>query len=118
MTPGEALIRCYYACVDTGDIDGLVKLFQPDAEYCRPGYPVMIGHAEMAAFYRSGRKFRGGSHALTAVLDTGDRVAVHGEFTGELHDGTGMRLRFADFFEVGDDGRFTRRDTYYFAPLG
>jgi hypothetical protein len=35
-----------------------------------------------------------------------------------LHDGGTMQLRFADFFEIGDDGRFSRRDTYYFAPLG
>jgi ketosteroid isomerase-like protein len=118
MTPGEDLIRRYYSCVDANDVDGLVALFQPGAVYRRPGYPEMTGHAEMASFYRSGRKFRAGSHAFTAVLDTGERVAVHGEFSGELHDGTGMTLRFADFFEIGSDGLFSRRDTYYFAPLG
>jgi steroid delta-isomerase len=118
MTPGEDLIRRYYSYVDANDVDALVALFQPDAVYRRPGYPEMTGHAEMASFYRSGRKFRAGSHAFTAVLDTGVRVAVHGEFSGELHDGTAMKLRFADFFEVGADGLFSRRDTYYFAPLG
>jgi ketosteroid isomerase-like protein len=118
MTEGETMIRRYYAYVDAGDVDGLVALFQPGAVYRRPGYPAMHGREEIAAFYRAGRKFRTGRHAFTAVLDAGDRVAVHGEFHGELHDGAEMDLRFADFFEVGDDGLFSHRDTYYFAPLG
>jgi steroid Delta-isomerase len=118
MTDGETKIRQYYAYVDAGDVDALVSLFQPDAVYRRPGYPAMRGRAEMAAFYRVGRKFRSGSHTFTAILDAGTRVAVHGEFHGELHDGTETDLRFADFFEVGEDGLFSRRDTYYFAPLG
>jgi ketosteroid isomerase-like protein len=118
LTKGENLIRRYYSCVDRNDVDGLVALFHNDAVYRRPGYPEMKGRDAMAAFYRGGRKFRAGSHDFTAVLDTGTHVAVHGEFHGELHDGTPMDLRFADFFEVGADGLFARRDTYYFAPLG
>jgi steroid delta-isomerase len=115
---GEALIRRYYELVDANDVPEMVALFQPDAVYCRPGYPQLTGHADITHFYARQRKFRSGAHSLTAVLDTGDRVAVHGQFTGVLHDGGTMQLRFADFFEIGDDGRFSRRDTYYFAPLG
>ncbi|HEX4831896.1 MAG TPA: nuclear transport factor 2 family protein [Trebonia sp.] len=115
---GEALIQRYYELVDAGDVAAMVALFQPGAVYCRPGYPPMAGHAEITEFYARQRKFRSGSHHLTAVLDAGARVAVHGQFNGVLHDGAPMELRFADFFEVGDDGRFSRRDTYYFAPLG
>lgn len=115
---GAALIRRYYELVDANDVPALVALFQPDAIYCRPGYPELVGHADITDFYANVRKFRAGAHTLTAVLDTGDRVAVHGSFRGELHDGSSMWLRFADFFEIGHDGRFTRRDTYYFAPLG
>lgn len=116
--PGETLIRQYYELVDANEVPGLVALFQPEAVYCRPGYPDLVGHARIAHFYTHQRKFRSGKHSLTAVLDTGDRIAVHGKFRGMLHDGTAMDLRFADFFEIGDDGRFSRRDTYYFAPLG
>lgn len=118
VVAGETLVRQYYDLVDAGDVAGLVALFQPDAIYCRPGYPALVGHADIADFYARQRKFRSGSHSLTAVLDVGERVAVHGEFHGELHDGSRMNLRFADFFEVTADGRFSRRDTYYFAPLG
>jgi ketosteroid isomerase-like protein len=115
---GETLVRHYYDLVDANDVAELVALFQPEATYCRPGYPALVGHDDIREFYAHTRKFRSGNHHLTAVLDTGGRVAVHGEFHGELHDGTAMDLRFADFFEIADDGRFSRRDTYYFAPLG
>lgn len=115
---GQALIQRYYELVDANDVTAMVALFQPDAVYCRPGYPELTGHADITHFYAHQRKFRSGSHSLTAVLDTGARVAVHGRFRGVLHDGSTMDLRFADFFEIGDDGRFSRRDTYYFAPLG
>jgi ketosteroid isomerase-like protein len=96
----------------------MVALFRPDATYSRPGYPDLVGHGDITDFYTRRRKFRSGSHALTAVLQDAECVAVHGSFRGELHDGTPMELRFADFFEIGADGRFSRRDTYYFAPLG
>jgi ketosteroid isomerase-like protein len=115
---GETLIRRYYELVDANDVTEMVALFHPEAIYCRPGYPELTGHADITHFYAKQRKFRSGSHSLTAVLDTGERVAVHGQFRGVLHDGSAMELRFADFFEIGDDGRFSRRDTYYFAPLG
>ena len=115
---GEELIRHCYALVDSNAVDDLVALFAPDAIYCRPGYPELVGHADITRFYAHQRKFRAGAHTLTAVLDAGRRLAVHGSFRGELHDGSAMDLRFADFFTVGADGRFTRRDTYYFAPLG
>ena len=115
---GEALIRRYYELVDANDVPEMVALFQPGAVYCRPGYPQLTGHADITHFYARQRKFRSGAHSLTAVLDTGERVAVHGQFNGVLHDGSTMELRFADFFEIGHDGRFSRRDTYYFAPLG
>ncbi|MFC0070453.1 hypothetical protein ACFFQW_42150 [Umezawaea endophytica] len=36
---------------------------------------------------------------------------------GVLHDGKEVSLRFSDFFEFTDDGRFSRRDTFFFAPL-
>jgi steroid delta-isomerase len=117
-THGETLIRQYYELVDANEVADMVALFQPEATYCRPGYPDLVGHADITHFYAHQRKFRSGEHMLTAVLDTGDRVAVHGSFRGQLHDGTAMELRFADFFEIGYDGRFSRRDTYYFAPLG
>jgi steroid Delta-isomerase len=118
LPTGTDLIRRCYELVDANAVDDLVAMFHPDAVYCRPGYPELVGHVDITHFYAHQRKFRAGTHTLTAILDVGSRVAVHGRFQGELHDGSLMDLRFADFFETGADGRFTRRDTFYFAALG
>lgn len=98
----------------------LVALFTPEATYHRPGYAPMIGHAAMTAFYGGTRVIREGTHSIATIatiVAADDRVAVRGSFAGTLHDGTAVDLRFSDFFELAPDGRFSRRDTFFFAPL-
>ncbi|HEY0699128.1 MAG TPA: nuclear transport factor 2 family protein [Micromonospora sp.] len=112
-----ANVHRYYELVDAGDVAGLVGLFTTDATYHRPGYPPLVGHAGMTRFYSSERVIREGRHTLDTVLSTAGEVAVHGAFNGVLHDGREVSLRFADFFTVAPDGLFTRRDTFFFAPL-
>ncbi|MEU3750408.1 MULTISPECIES: nuclear transport factor 2 family protein [Streptomyces] len=113
----EADVRRYYELVDAGDVPGLVGLFTSDATYHRPGYEPFEGHEGLTRFYGGDRVIRTGRHTLTKVLVEGSDIAVHGEFNGELHDGTTVGLRFADFFQLTADGRFGRRDTFFFAPL-
>jgi steroid delta-isomerase len=110
-------VRSYYQLVDDGDVDGLVALFEPDSTYHRPGYPPLRGHAELTRFYRGERVIDTGEHRLSTVVTDGDTTAVHGEFHGVLRDGRRVALRFADFFTFGTEGRFARRDTFFFAPL-
>ncbi|MER5704533.1 nuclear transport factor 2 family protein [Micromonospora sp. NPDC002296] len=110
-------MRRYYALVDAGDVDQLVALFEEDATYHRPGYDPMRGSAELASFYGGQRVIREGRHTVNRVLAAEDDIAVHGEFHGTLKDGSEVSLRFADFFVVAPDGRFSRRDTFFFAPL-
>ncbi|MFR9674189.1 nuclear transport factor 2 family protein [Streptomyces sp. TR06-5] len=113
----EGTVRHYYELVDSGDVTGLVSLFTPDATYHRPGYPPMVGHEAMTSFYSGERVIKEGRHTLDTVVDHGSRIAVHGEFNGVLRDESTVSLRFADFFQLADDGRFSRRDTFFFAPL-
>ncbi|MDT0264345.1 nuclear transport factor 2 family protein [Jatrophihabitans lederbergiae] len=117
QTSAVAAVLRYYALVDEGDVPGLVALFAPDATYHRPGYQPIVGSAEMTAFYRDQRVIREGTHSISTVLANSPHIAVQGNFTGVLRDGRSVELRFSDFFTVGADGRFTRRDTYFFAPL-
>ncbi|MFE5711066.1 nuclear transport factor 2 family protein [Streptomyces sp. NPDC056501] len=117
VSAAEADVRRYYDLVDAGDVPGLVGLFTPDATYHRPGYEPFVGHEGLTRFYGGARVIRTGRHTLTKVLVEGSDIAVHGEFNGELHDGTTVALRFADFFQLTPDGRFGRRDTFFFAPL-
>jgi ketosteroid isomerase-like protein len=111
-----ARVQRYYELVDDGDIPGLLDLFAPDAVYERPGYPPMTGRAELDAFYSGERVIDSGKHTLREIVAGSDVVAVHGDFTGRLKDGTEVTVRFADFFAFGTDGRFRRRDTYFFSP--
>jgi steroid delta-isomerase len=110
-------VRRYYELVDKGDVPGLVGMFSADATYHRPGYEPLVGHDELTRFYGQDRIIREGQHTISAVVATGADVAVHGEFHGMLHDGREVGLRFADFFILTIDGHFSRRDTFFFAPL-
>lgn len=119
MVTEEAVkrVRRYYEFVDVGDVTGLLSLFAPDAVYHRPGYAPMVGRTEMADFYRGDRVIESGGHTLSHVTADNTGVAVHGEFAGVLKDGREVSLRFADFFTLRDDGLFSRRDTFFFAPM-
>lgn len=117
MTAVTTTVERYYELVDAGNVAGLVSLFTPDATYHRPGYAPMVGHAGLTDFYARHRVIKSGRHTLNSVVTDGDDVAVHGEFHGVGHDGNPIDLRFADFFTLAPDGRFTRRDTFFFAPL-
>jgi steroid Delta-isomerase len=115
-TADEA-VRHYYRLVDENDVDGLLDLFAPDAVYHRPGYPPLNGSADLRRFYGGERVIAEGSHRLDTLVVEGGQVAAHGEFSGVLKDGQSVRLRFADFFSVREDGRFARRDTFFFSPM-
>jgi ketosteroid isomerase-like protein len=110
-------VQHYYKLVDANDVDGLLDLFAPDAVYHRPGYAPLIGRAELERFYSADRIIAEGTHSLHTVIACDDKVAAHGEFAGTLKDGSQVTLRFADFFAVREDGRFARRDTFFFSPM-
>jgi len=110
-------VHRYYQLVDQGDVPALVSLFTPDATYHRPGYEPLVGHEGLTRFYGQDRVIKEGAHTVSTVVADDDRIAVHGEFHGVLHDGREVGLRFADFFTVTAEGRFSRRDTFFFAPL-
>lgn len=110
-------VHRYYALVDSGDVEGLVALFTEDTVYRRPGYDPIVGQDRMREFYSGTRVIERGEHQLSEVVVQDRRIAVNGDFTGLLKDGTDVTLRFADFFEVDGDGRFRSRETFFFAPM-
>jgi steroid Delta-isomerase len=110
-------IRHYYALVDNGDVDGVVRLFARGATYWRPGYEPIVGHSELNTFYRTQRVIRSGQHRIAKLLIDRNYAAVEGEFRGVLKDGSKVDLRFADFFRLDDELLFDVRNTYFFSPL-
>lgn len=110
-------IHSYYRMVDAGDFDGLLDLFTNDAIYCRPGYPTLRGRADLSRFYKEQRVITQGRHTISHAVVRHPQVAVQGEFNGVLSSERRVSLRFADFFVIEVNGRFSRRDTFFFVPL-
>lgn len=103
--------------VDASDVDDVVALF---TEATCTGAPVtypIIGHQEMRSFYSGTRVIEKGEHPLSSMIVDHERIALNGDFVGMLKDGTNVELRFADFFTVDGDGRFSSRATFFFAPM-
>lgn len=117
LTREAALVHDFYRFVDTGDVPALVAMFTEDTTYQRPGYPPFAGHDGLSHFYTHVRVIREGEHRVESVALDGDQVAVRGSFEGVLRDGTRTSLRYADFFTLAADGRFSARETFFFAPL-
>ncbi|GGX45137.1 nuclear transport factor 2 family protein [Streptomyces chryseus] len=115
-SPADA-VRRYYHLVDRGDIAGLIQLFDPAAEYHRPGYAKLRGHAELERFYREERVIESGRHTVSKLVHDGPEVAVHGVFEGVLRDGAHTSLRFVDFFSTTPAGTFSLRETFFYSPL-
>ncbi|MFC0002972.1 nuclear transport factor 2 family protein [Micromonospora siamensis] len=111
------LVRRHFDLIDAGDPEAMAELFESDAVYLRPGYEPFLGRAEILRFYREVRTIREGRHTLDTVIGADGQVAVRGSFTGRQNDGNPVDLRFSDFFDLGDTGRFHRRETFFAAPL-
>lgn len=109
----EAAVRSYYQAVDADDVDTLIGLFAEEATYERPGYEPFVGHDALRAFYTGDRVIASGAHTVDALLVDGDQVAVHGRFEGTLKDGSASAVRFADFYVLDEQARFTRRTTFF-----
>lgn len=111
------LVQKYYAAVDEGDVEGVVALFEVDAEYSRPGYSHMSGREAIRSFYAEDRIIESGLHNVESIVSDSETVAVEGSFKGTLRGGTETEVKFADFFWPGPNGLIQKRRTYFYAPL-
>lgn len=115
--PGIALARRHFDLIDAGDPRSMARLFTLDAVYLRPGYEPFLGRAGILRFYEQVRTIKEGRHSLETVVEADGQIAVKGGFSGRLHDGSAIDLRFSDFFTLGPTGLFSRRETFFSAPL-
>jgi uncharacterized protein (TIGR02246 family) len=111
LSTPEALMRTFSACVNAGDLDGLVALYEPDAVFePQPGI-VVQGHA---AIRDALEQLLSLGPTITAdtvqVLVGGDVALVVNEWalTGTAPDGTTVRQggRSADVVRRQPDGRW------------
>jgi ketosteroid isomerase-like protein len=111
------IVQKYYAEVDKGDVDGVVALFEVDAEYSRPGYARLSGREAIRSFYTDDRIIESGMHNIESMVSDSGTVAVEGNFRGTVRGGTDVEVNFADFFSASPNGLIQKRRTYFYAPL-
>jgi ketosteroid isomerase-like protein len=99
--PDRAWWERVFAVIDAGDAAGFVDLLTPDAQFRFGNAPVVVGHeaihAAAAGFFAAiassrHRLFRTWNGAATAVCE--------GEVTYTRHDGSVIRVPFANVFEM------------------
>ena len=96
---GADLAREYYRAIDDGDYAALTDALAGGFVHRRPDTTIE-GREEFVSFMRGGRPETDTEHAIEAVYDDGDRVAVEGRLLRA--DGSEW-FRFVDVFTVGDD---------------
>jgi ketosteroid isomerase-like protein len=111
------VVQKYYVEVDKGDVDGVVGLFEVDAEYSRPGYAHLRGREAIRSFYSDDRIIESGMHIIESIVSDFGTVAVEGSFTGTVRGGADAEVKFADFFRPGPNGLIKKRRTYFYTPL-
>jgi ketosteroid isomerase-like protein len=109
------LVERLFQTVDRRAWDALPRLFADEVVYERPGYPLLIGIAEVLRFYREVRRIASGAHHLEEIITDGNRGACLGRFVGRLRDGTAVDVRFADAYTF-ENGKIWTRCTYFFRP--
>ncbi|HEX8081782.1 MAG TPA: nuclear transport factor 2 family protein [Jatrophihabitans sp.] len=107
-------VREMYRLIDAREFGAFAELYDKDAVYYRPGCDALVGREQIEHYYDKKRNIRSGKHTVSRVVQDGQTIAVEGSFSGVLDDGREQEHRFAEFFELSDDGLFTRRDSFLF----
>jgi len=107
---GQDLIIDYYRRIDRSDLDWVLALFSPQAVYERAD-ATYAGIAAISRFFREQRRIRG-EHVIEQMWTDADSVVAMGEFRGTGEAGDARRVRFADVWRFGRNGRVVRRQTF------
>jgi len=114
----ETIIQRYFETVDANGIEDILLLFDENAIYDRPGYPLICGRDELRVFYSNTRKIAAGEHTISDVIVQGRKAACRGRFKGLLRDGSSIDVYFADVYSF-DPLRdvIIERTTFFYVPL-
>ena len=93
-----------FAVVDAGDAEGFVNLLTPDAQFRFGNAETLVGsdaiRAAVAAFFAAIGSSR---HRLLATWNGPATTVCEGEVTYTRHDGSMVRVAFANVFELRGD---------------
>jgi len=103
------LARAYYDAIDAGEYDALDEVLAPSFEHVRPDM-TLSGREAFVAFMREDRPRTDTRHAVDAVYEGADGVAVHGRLLAAEDDGREL-FAFVDAFDT-KDGEIVGLTTY------
>jgi len=108
----DAVVNGYFKAMDTGDVEGTIACFAPDATLTwETNDLVLTGHGEIRAFFT---EFIAGTNmrlheVRNAVVDTEKATcAVEIRYRSDIKDGPDVDMANCNFFDFGPDGKFTR----------
>lgn len=107
----KALVISYFAAVDSRDLEKTLSLFAADATFTVKTDPVTLtGHDEIRSMFVNFMRSKTMLHDVQHIVvdERARKVSTEQRYTGELEDGTKNDMQNCNFFDVGEDGRFTR----------
>lgn len=114
-TATKELIVTLFRAVDSSDWSLLVKCFDKNIIYERPGYQPLIGLDKLLNFYRNERIIASGQHQIEHIVIEDNYGACWGEFIGRHKNGSQINERFADVYSFEND-KFKTRRSHFFRP--
>jgi len=122
-------VERYLKSIESGDFDGIVGLFSPDAvleQLPNRIYPngIRSGVSRMAEAFEKGRKLLSSqSYEIKSCIEDGDKLLIEVLWTGtlalpfgSLSVGSQMRAHSAMFFEFKDGKIVSQRNYDCFEP--
>jgi hypothetical protein len=111
----HAIIRKLYRAVDECRWTALAEFFDEKVVYERPGYPPIVGLADLTNFYEHVRVIGSGDHQIEDIIVEGPTATCWGRFVGKRRDGAPVDEQWSDVFRFeGEKFRFRR--SYFFRP--
>ena len=108
----DAVVNGYFGSMDSGDIEGTVACFAPDATLTWETNDVVLnGHDQLRTFFTA---LCEGTNAMAHkatnfVIDTEkETCAVELVYRNDRKDGVLADMENCNFFDFSPDGRFTR----------
>lgn len=103
--------QSYFAAVDQRDLERTLALFAPNATFTvQTDHVTFTGVEEIQSMFTSFMSSKAMCHEVQhiAVDERARKISTVQRYTGELEDGTKNDMQNCNFFDVGEDGRFTR----------
>jgi len=108
----DAVVKGYFGAMDSGDVEGTVACFAPDATLtCESSDMRLKGHDDLRAFFTDlCANTNAMVHEVTNFVVDAERgtCAVEIVYRNDRKDGETFDMENCNFFDFAEDGRFSR----------